>query len=174
MSADLRGCAILDPEGAPLAASGRAERLGPRRARQLLEAADAAGRRARRPRPRRDRDGEVFVLRQSGLAVVAVAERFALACLMLFDLRAVLRDLAGARAAERDARSPTASFSTASPATPTRPPPTCAAAGSPGSRSPASTRPAAARAWPPETEHGRELFLAASRVIDAARDDERV
>ena len=38
--------------------------------------------------------GEVFALRHAGLAAVAVTERFALASLLLFDMRALLRDLA--------------------------------------------------------------------------------
>ena len=33
-------------------------------------------------------------MRHEGLAMVAVAERFTLASLMIFDMRAVLRDLA--------------------------------------------------------------------------------
>ncbi|HEY8808621.1 MAG TPA: hypothetical protein VIM28_01250, partial [Solirubrobacterales bacterium] len=37
--------------------------------------------------------GEVFALRHAGLAAVAVTERFALASLTFFDLRALLRDL---------------------------------------------------------------------------------
>ena len=39
--------------------------------------------------------GEVFAVRAGGFVAVAVAERFALASLMLFDMRAVLRELAG-------------------------------------------------------------------------------
>ena len=43
----------------------------------------------------------MFAVRQGGYAAVAVAERFALAGLMVFDMRAVLRDLArGAGPAE--------------------------------------------------------------------------
>ena len=38
-------------------------------------------------------DGEAFAVRQGELAMVAVAERFTLASLMIFDMRAVLRDL---------------------------------------------------------------------------------
>ena len=38
---------------------------------------------------------EVFALRHAGLAAVAVTERFALASLTFFDMRALLRDLAG-------------------------------------------------------------------------------
>jgi hypothetical protein len=38
--------------------------------------------------------GEVFALREAGLAAVAVTDRFALASLLFFDMRSVLRDLA--------------------------------------------------------------------------------
>ena len=41
--------------------------------------------------------GEVFGLRHAGLAAIAVTERFALASLTFFDLRATLRDLAATR-----------------------------------------------------------------------------
>jgi hypothetical protein len=42
-------------------------------------------------------DGEVFAVRHGDLTMVAVSERFALASLMLFDIRTVLRDLAAGR-----------------------------------------------------------------------------
>ena len=64
----------------------------------FLAAADAAG-----PAPAADahvatEDGEAFAVRHEGLAMVAVAERLALASLIVFDMRAALRDLAaGAR-----------------------------------------------------------------------------
>jgi hypothetical protein len=38
-------------------------------------------------------EGEVFAVRDDELAVVAVTERFVLASLTIFDMRAVLRDL---------------------------------------------------------------------------------
>ena len=38
--------------------------------------------------------GEVFAIRHAGLTAVAVTERFALASLLFFDMRALLRDLA--------------------------------------------------------------------------------
>ena len=37
---------------------------------------------------------EAFAVREGDLAMVAVTERFTLASLMIFDMRAVLRDLA--------------------------------------------------------------------------------
>jgi hypothetical protein len=38
-------------------------------------------------------DGEAFAVRLEELAMVAVTERFTLASLVIFDMRAVLRDL---------------------------------------------------------------------------------
>jgi predicted regulator of Ras-like GTPase activity (Roadblock/LC7/MglB family) len=99
MSPDLRGAAILDGDGAVLAASGEAEAWG-EPARALLAAADAAD-----PEPAEqvhvgNESGEVFALRHEGLVAVAVTDRFALASLILFDMRQALRDLALARGAE--------------------------------------------------------------------------
>jgi hypothetical protein len=93
MSADLRGCAVLDGAGKTLAASGDAERWGAA-AHALLEAADAAGDQAAAHVHVATEDGEAFAVRESGLAMAAVAERFTLASLMIFDMRTVLRDLA--------------------------------------------------------------------------------
>jgi len=93
ISPELRGCGILDAVGEVLAASGEAEAWG-EAGRQLLEAADAAaGERASHAHIATG-DGEAFCVRESGLVAVAVTERFALASLTFFDLRAVLRDLA--------------------------------------------------------------------------------
>lgn len=93
MSPDLRGAAILDPGGAVLAATGERERWG-EDAAALFAVADRAG-----PEPAEQihvatEQGEVFALRHGGFAAVAVTERFALASLMFFDMRATLRDLA--------------------------------------------------------------------------------
>ena len=93
MSADLRGCVILDSGGEPLAASGP---LAPwaEAGRAMLAAADtAAGERVAHAHVGTE-DGEAFAVRHAGFTVVAAAERFTLAGLMLFDIRAVLRDLA--------------------------------------------------------------------------------
>jgi predicted regulator of Ras-like GTPase activity (Roadblock/LC7/MglB family) len=97
MSADLRGCAILGPDGAVLAATSDRERWGAAGA-ELLAAADSArGEPVARVHVA-TADGEAFALREGGLAMVAVANRFTLASLMLFDMRATLRDLAAAGA----------------------------------------------------------------------------
>jgi hypothetical protein len=90
MSPDLRGAAILGPGGEVLAATdGDAERWQD----------DAAALYAAEGVPVEQvhiatEQGEVFAIRNAGLAAVSVTERFALASLMLFDLRSVLRQLA--------------------------------------------------------------------------------
>jgi hypothetical protein len=93
MSIDLRGGAILDSAGAVLAASGPPGRWR-EDAAALFEAADRAGGEPVEQIHVGTEQGEVFALRHAGLAAVAVTERFALASLTFFDLRATLRDLA--------------------------------------------------------------------------------
>ena len=92
MSADLRGCALIGPGGQVLAATGEADRWGPAAA-GLLAAADAAGDEPASHVHVATEDGEAFAVRQGELVMVAVTERFTLASLMIFDMRAVLRDL---------------------------------------------------------------------------------
>lgn len=92
MSPDLRGAAILDRGGAVLAASGSPERWRDDVA-ALFEVADRAGGEPVEQVHIGTEQGEVFALRHGGLAAVAVAERFALASLTFFDMRALLRDL---------------------------------------------------------------------------------
>jgi len=94
MSPDLRGAAILGPAGSVLAASGDPERWG-EDAAALFEVADRAGEEPVEQVHIGTEEGEVFALRHGGLAAVAVTERFALASLTLFDMRSLLRDLAG-------------------------------------------------------------------------------
>ena len=92
MSADLRGCAIVGPDGTILAASGGAagwETV----ANGVVAAADAAAGEPVTQAHVGTEDGEVFVVRDKGYVLVAAAERFALAGLMIFDIRAALRDL---------------------------------------------------------------------------------
>jgi hypothetical protein len=93
MSADLRGCAVVGPGGEVLAASGELERWQ-EAAAVLLGAADLAGDEPFDYLHVGTEDGEVFAVRRGELAMVAVSDRFALASLMLFDMRTVLRDLA--------------------------------------------------------------------------------
>ena len=93
MSPDLRGGAILDAEGAVLAAAGQPSRWREDVA-ALLEVADRAGDEPVEQVHIATEQGEVFALRHAGLTAVAVTERFALASLLFFDMRSVLRDLA--------------------------------------------------------------------------------
>jgi len=93
MSPDLRGGAILAGDGAVLAASGRADRWR-EDAAALLTASDRAGGEPVEQVHIATEQGEVFALRHAGLSAVTVTERFALASLMFFDMRSVLRDLA--------------------------------------------------------------------------------
>lgn len=104
MSPDLRGCAVLDGDGETLASSGGSG-WGPA-GKAFLEAADAADGGTASQAHVATEDGEAFALREGGLAMVAVSDRFALASLMLFDMRTVLRDLARGEGVP-DRRAPT-------------------------------------------------------------------
>ena len=73
----------------------------------FLEAADAADGEPAAQVHVATEDGEAFAVREGGLAMVAVAERFTLASLMLFDMRTVLRDLAAGKGVP-DRRAPAA------------------------------------------------------------------
>lgn len=94
MSADLRGCALIGSGGRVLAATGEPDRWAPA-AGELLAAADGAGDEPASHVHVATEDGEAFGVRHGDLALVAVTDRFTLASLMIFDMRAVLRDLAG-------------------------------------------------------------------------------
>lgn len=94
-SPDIRGGTILSADGTVLAASGDAAGWGAA-AERLLDAADLAGTEPAQQVHVATEDGEVFAVRANGLTAVAVTERFALASLMTFDMRAALRDLSGA------------------------------------------------------------------------------
>jgi hypothetical protein len=95
MSGDLRGCVIFDAAGDPLAASGPLDDWA-RAGRDLLAAADAAAGEAVTHAHVGTEDGEAFAVRHRGFALIAAADRFTLAGLLLFDIRSVLRDLARA------------------------------------------------------------------------------
>jgi predicted regulator of Ras-like GTPase activity (Roadblock/LC7/MglB family) len=92
IAGDVRGAAIVGADGVPLAASGELERWRDA-AGALLAAADAAAGEPVTHAHVGTEDGEVFAVRDHGLALVAAAERFALASLLFSDIRAVLRDL---------------------------------------------------------------------------------
>jgi predicted regulator of Ras-like GTPase activity (Roadblock/LC7/MglB family) len=93
MSPDLRGGAVLAGDGAVLAATSEPSRWR-EDAAKLFEIADAAGEEPVEQIHVATEQGEVFALRHAGLAAVVVADRFALASLLFFDMRATLRDLA--------------------------------------------------------------------------------
>lgn len=92
MSPDLRGGAIVEAGGAVLAASDRPERWREDVA-TLFEVADGAGGEPIEQAHVATEQGEVFAVRHAGLTAIAVTDRFALASLLFFDMRAVLRDL---------------------------------------------------------------------------------
>jgi predicted regulator of Ras-like GTPase activity (Roadblock/LC7/MglB family) len=100
ISPDLRGAAILDGGGAVLAASGEEPERWADDAEALFAVADGAGEGPVEQIHVATEQGEVFALRDAGLAAVAVTNRFALASLTFFDLRATLRDLARGAGAE--------------------------------------------------------------------------
>jgi hypothetical protein len=91
LSPEMRGGAIL-ASGEVLAASGDEAEWG-EAAASLLTAADASGEAAEQVHVAIEA-GEVFAFRDGDLAAVAVTERFVLASLMAFDMRAIIRDLA--------------------------------------------------------------------------------
>jgi hypothetical protein len=105
ISADLRGCAVLGPDGSALAATGDLEDWG-HAAAELLAAADAAAGAVVSHAHVGTEDGEVFAVRDGALALVVASERFALASLMLSDMRSALRELT--RAAPATAAEPAA------------------------------------------------------------------
>ena len=94
MSPDLRGAAILGPGGEVLAATGEAPDRWGEDATNLFAAADAAEGVPVEQVHIATEQGEVFAIRNQGLAAVSVTERFALASLMLYDMRSALRELA--------------------------------------------------------------------------------
>jgi hypothetical protein len=94
MSPDLRGAAVLGAENEVLAATGEAPERWGEDAAALLAAADGAEETAVEQVHIATEQGEVFAIRHEGLAAVAVTERFALASLLLFDMRSMLRRLA--------------------------------------------------------------------------------
>jgi len=102
MSPDLRGGTILDSEGSVLAASGNLERWR-EDAAALFDVADRAGSETVEQLHIATEQGEIFALRHAGLAAVAVTDRFALASLLFFDMRSVLRDLAAGGDGRADA-----------------------------------------------------------------------
>ena len=97
MSPDLRGAAILGGDGGVLAATGEAPDRWREDAANLFAAADAAEGVPVEQIHIATEQGEVFAIRNEGLTAVAVTDRFALASLMLYDMRSALRELATPR-----------------------------------------------------------------------------
>jgi hypothetical protein len=100
LSTDIRAAAVLDDGGAIAAQSGFDEGDGDQ-VKTLVgdlfdKAAEAA---AGEPAPDQVEvalpEGSVYALREHGWTLAVVAGRFALSSLMFFDLRMVIRDLAG-------------------------------------------------------------------------------
>lgn len=94
MSPDLRGAAILGSEGEVLAATGEEPERWAEDAAALFTAADAAEGVPVEQVHIATEQGEVFAIRNAGMVAVTVTDRFALASLMLFDMRSTLRQLA--------------------------------------------------------------------------------
>jgi hypothetical protein len=94
MSPDLRGAAILGSGGEVLAATGEEPERWGEDAAALFAAADAAEGVPVEQVHVATEQGEVFAIRNQGLTAVSVTDRFALASLMLFDMRSLLRELA--------------------------------------------------------------------------------
>jgi len=92
----MRGCAVLSDAGEVLASSGEDDRWG-EAGRDLIAAADAAGSELVAHAHIATGDGEAFCVREAGLTAVAVADRFTLSSLMIFDMRNALRRLAAGR-----------------------------------------------------------------------------
>ena len=91
MSTDLRAAALLDADGTQIAATDEDD--WSRRAEALWSAADAGPGGPATQVHVGTEAGEVFAVRGEGGSIVATSRRFALASLMMCDLRAVLRDL---------------------------------------------------------------------------------
>ena len=91
LSPEMRGGAILEDRKVLAATGEEPEWADP--AAALLAAADQGGETAEQVHVATEA-GEVFALREGKLAAIAVTERFVLASLMAFDMRAALRDLA--------------------------------------------------------------------------------
>jgi predicted regulator of Ras-like GTPase activity (Roadblock/LC7/MglB family) len=100
MSPDLRGAAILAEDGSAVAATDSDERWA-EDAAELLAVADRAGAEPVEQVHIATEQGEVFALRHDGLTALAVTDRFALASVLFFDMRSILRDLAAGRAVAR-------------------------------------------------------------------------
>jgi hypothetical protein len=95
LSPDLLDAAIFDADGAQIASSDGTDWTGG--AEELWAAADAGEAGAATQVHVGTEDGEVFAARDGAASIVATSRRFALASLMLTDLRTALRDFGPGR-----------------------------------------------------------------------------
>lgn len=94
---ELVSAGIFGPDRIPIALTGGSEGWS-KTAAQLLDALDAAsGDEVIDSAQVASTDGEVFVVIESGLSLVAVTGRFVLASLTSYDMRMALRDVATVR-----------------------------------------------------------------------------
>ena len=91
LSAEIRGCAILGPDGVLAATGDREGWADP--AADLLRAADAAAGGTASHAHVATEEGEAFAIRLAGLAMVAVTDRFTLGSLLVSDMRVVMREV---------------------------------------------------------------------------------
>lgn len=92
----MRGCAIFDPGGGVVAATGDHDswREPGRRFISAVDSTPVAGGNATHGHVATGQ-GEVFVVCEEDFHAVAVFDRFCLASLVFFDLRAAIRDIRG-------------------------------------------------------------------------------
>lgn len=91
---ELRGAVIFDPDGTSIECSVPAASGFVESAATLLGELDDFGDEPLDSCHIASDDAEVFVVREAGFTLVAVAARFVLASLMTYDIRMTLRDLA--------------------------------------------------------------------------------
>ncbi|MDQ2701177.1 MAG: hypothetical protein M3Y23_07600 [Actinomycetota bacterium] len=90
---ELKAAAIIGAEGQTVATTGSAGSWG-ESARELIEALDGVRGRDVDSAHLATDAAEIFMVREGGLALVAVTARFVLASLTSFDMRMALRDVA--------------------------------------------------------------------------------
>lgn len=90
---DLRGAAIFDPQGDLIECSVGAGSGFAEAAAKLVSELEAGADEPIDSCHIASDDAEVFLVREAGLTLVAVAERFVLSSLMTYDIRMTLRDL---------------------------------------------------------------------------------
>ena len=100
LSTDIRAAAVLDGDGSVAARSGF-DNGNADEVKGLVDELFSGAAKAAKGAPAPDQlevalpDGSVYAVRDSGWTLAVVAGRFTLSSLMFFDLRMVIRDLAG-------------------------------------------------------------------------------